>query len=94
MWSIGVMFYEMLTGILQLIKGRTPWSASNEKELLDKLLKQPVTYNSSISTDTKDLISRLLQTDESKRMTLKEFETHPLITKATSILTRDARGKS
>ena len=57
------------------------WSASNEKELLEKLTKQPIVFPSSISNDTKDLISKLLQTDESKRISIKEFDSHVLMTK-------------
>jgi serine/threonine-protein kinase ULK2 len=34
-WSLGVVYYEMLFGV-------TPWQANTEKELADKIVSVPV----------------------------------------------------
>jgi serine/threonine protein kinase len=55
-WSLGVLFYEML-------HGRTPWEPAAEKELLDKMLKQNYTLNRNLSEDLKDFIKKCLTYD-------------------------------
>lgn len=62
-WSLGVILYEML-------HGKAPWSSSTEKELIEKMGKQPVTFARNISEDTKDFIRKCLTYEENQRLGL------------------------
>lgn len=54
-WSIGLIFYEML-------HGKTPWQASNELQLVNAIYNHRIVY-SKISDLAKDFISRCLVID-------------------------------
>jgi len=41
-WSIGIMIFELL-------HGETPWECKTEKELMEKMVKIPVKFSSSLS---------------------------------------------
>lgn len=53
LWSIGLIFYEML-------HGKTPWMANNELQLITAIHTQKVTYSKLISDTSRDFISRCL----------------------------------
>jgi serine/threonine protein kinase len=53
-----------------LLHGRTPWEAANERELVDKMLKQAPTMSRDLSDDVKDFLRKCFLTDESKRLGL------------------------
>ena len=76
LWSIGVVFYQMLYG-------KTPFDAKNYKDLQKKVKE----YSGSnlrfakdiqISQECKDLLIGLMQYDPKKRVEWKEFFNHPL----------------
>ena len=76
LWSIGVVFYQMLYG-------KTPFDAKNYKDLQKKVKE----YSGSnlrfskdvhISKECKDLLIGLLQYDPKKRIEWKNFFNHPL----------------
>lgn len=76
LWSIGVVFYQMLYG-------KTPFDAKNYKDLQKKVKE----YSGSnlkfskdvhISKECKDLLIGLLQYDPKKRIEWKDFFNHPL----------------
>ena len=54
LWSIGLIFYEML-------HGKTPWIANNELQLVNAIHSQKLKISKSLSHDTRDFISRCLQ---------------------------------
>ena len=57
LWSIGLIYYEML-------HGRTPWPAKNELQLVTGIYSKPVTFGKDISDKSKDFIKRCLQIHE------------------------------
>ena len=74
LWSIGIIFYEMLIG-------KTPFQAKNIYELIRKIendkIKIPSKFN--LSQSCKDLLISLLQKNPDKRIEWDEFFNHPLL---------------
>lgn len=73
-WSCGVIFYILLTGI-------PPFNGANDEEILSKVLDgyfhfKPPTFK-SVSSQCKDLIRKLLSYDVKKRITATEALSHP-----------------
>ena len=67
-WSMGVLFYELLTG-------RTPWDCKNEKDLKERILAGKIDYSClNVSQPLKHLISRCLEREEEKRISFGELE--------------------
>jgi len=77
MWSIGVIFFILLGGY-------PPFSHDNHRELYRKIRKGEFTFSpkywKNISSEAKDLISKLLVTNPDKRMTAKAALSHEWIT--------------
>lgn len=73
-WSIGVIFYEIL-------HGKAPWACSSEKQLIEEINRNSVSMLKTLSEDLKDFIRKCLTPDEKKRISLKEFSNHPLTVK-------------
>lgn len=73
-WALGVLLYLMVTGTL-------PFSASNDFDCY-KLIKKG-TYKSpkAVSTECKDLISKMLNTDPKQRTTIDDVSSHPWLLK-------------
>ena len=61
LWSIGLIYYEML-------HGRTPWPASNQLQLLNGIYTKKIIFNKQISELSKDFIRKCLQIHEDERM--------------------------
>jgi calcium-dependent protein kinase len=57
LWSIGLIFYEMIYGF-------TPWPANNELQLLNNIMTKAVPFDSSISEYSKDFIKKCLKIKE------------------------------
>ena len=72
MWSLGVLTYEFLVG-------KPPFEAETNNETYKRITKVAVMYPSHVSTEAKDLISRLLRKVPSQRLTLAEVMDHPWI---------------
>lgn len=73
-WALGVLAYELVVGV--------PPFEENSKELTYKrILKCDLNFPESISKDAKDLISKLLVTDTTQRLSLTGVKTHPWILK-------------
>lgn len=53
LWSIGLIYYEML-------HGRTPWPASNEIQLIQGIYSKKPSFQPSVSGLSKDFILKCL----------------------------------
>lgn len=75
-WSLGIIIYTILIG-------KTPFETQNFCELLDKVKRMDYTFpkNKKISDDAKDLISKILVEDPSKRLTLDQILEHKFFKK-------------
>jgi serine/threonine protein kinase len=67
-WSIGLIYYEMLFG-------KTPWSARSQYDLIKNIENVPLKfpYTVSISEESKDLLKRSLQIEERNRLSWEEL---------------------
>ena len=72
LWSLGIIFYELLTG-------KTPFTANNHMELLENIEKQKIYFPShiKISHDARDLLVRLLNKNSKERITWDQLFNHP-----------------
>ena len=78
LWSIGLIFYEM-------VYGQTPWPANNEVQLLNNIMTRPIPFNTKISDQSKDFIKRCLKIKEEERMSWEEAFSHPLMDESLSL---------
>ena len=60
-WSLGCIFYEMLVG-------KFPFRFQKDGKLNSEVYKKPIRYPSYLDIKAKDLISKLLENDPSKRL--------------------------
>lgn len=60
-WSFGILGYDLLTG-------GSPFRASCDTKIKDKILKQKLNLPFYISSDARDLLTRLLRKDPRKRL--------------------------
>ena len=69
-WSLGVVFYEMLLG-------RAPWAATSERELLSKIMDTPILnlVPTSLSPRCVEFLRRTLDVNPKTRMTPEELDT-------------------
>jgi serine/threonine protein kinase len=67
-WCLGSVLYEMLFGL-------PPFYSKNQKEMYERILKQPLTISSLASAPSRDILQSLLQKDRHKRLGAKrDFE--------------------
>lgn len=60
-WSLGALGYDLLTG-------SPPFKANNNAKLQEKILKQKLTLPYFLGPDAKDLLTRLMRKEPSKRL--------------------------
>ena len=60
-WSLGAIGFDLLTG-------SAPFSGGNHKKIQDNILKQKLQLPYFLGPDAKDLLTRLLRKDPSKRL--------------------------
>jgi chromosome segregation ATPase len=74
LWSVGVLLYKMLTDDF-------PFPANNPRQLLERILSETPHFppDVQLSSEMKDLLTRLLQKDESLRISWTEFFLHPCV---------------
>ncbi|CAD8123078.1 unnamed protein product [Paramecium sonneborni] len=73
-WSIGVMFYELLYGV-------TPWMANGQCELLEKITTQSLQFPEIPvrSQKVKNLLKRMLTVNEADRISWEDLFTNEII---------------
>ena len=69
-WSSGVILYAMVCGYL-------PFEDQNTKKLYQKILNADYKLPSFLSDEAKDLITRILNPDPTKRFTIEDIRDHP-----------------
>ncbi|KAJ1563512.1 Serine/threonine-protein kinase ulk3, partial [Nowakowskiella sp. JEL0078] len=80
LWSVGVIFYEMIVGV-------PPFNDSSTVEELLKNITSPIPHflslpdslSSSVSTQSQNLVQHLLNRSPEKRISFSDFFNHPLI---------------
>jgi len=72
-WSIGVLLYV-------LVCGKFPWYDPDMINLFQKIRKEPLCLPSHLSTDLKDLLSKLLDKDPIHRITVSNIFKHSWFT--------------
>jgi serum/glucocorticoid-regulated kinase 2 len=76
-WTLGVLLYEMLTGL-------PPYYDENTNEMYRKILQEPLTFPGDlVPNSAKDLLSRLLDRDPGRRLGANgaaEIKAHPFFT--------------
>ncbi|CAD8198529.1 unnamed protein product [Paramecium octaurelia] len=72
-WSLGVMFY-------QILNGKVPWQAGTEQEFIKVITTTPIHFSKSIniSSAAKDLIDKCLQLEENKRYNCNQLLEHEI----------------
>ncbi|WFD21486.1 non-specific serine/threonine protein kinase [Malassezia equina] len=78
-WTLGVLLYEMLTGL-------PPFFSEEVNEMYRKILQEPLTFPPSVRPDARDLLTRLLQRDPAQRLGsppggASDIKNHPFFTK-------------
>ena len=78
-WTLGVLLYEMLTGL-------PPFYSEDVNEMYRKILYDPLVFLPDVRPDARDLLRRLLERDASKRLGsppggAMEIKNHPFFTK-------------
>jgi aurora kinase len=75
LWCLGVLTYEFAAGF-------APFSECfDRKDMVRKIRELEFDYPSHFSPELKDFVRALLKTNPQDRMSLKEAENHPWITK-------------
>ena len=77
LWSVGVVYYQMLFGETPFFGFTMPDLINDIKKKADGKLKFPKT----VSSESKDLLLKILVTDPQKRMDWSTFFNHPLFKK-------------
>jgi len=72
LWSLGVLTFEFLVG-------KPPFEAESNNETYRRITKVDLRFPAHVSTEAKDLISRLLRKEPNERLTLEEVVKHPWI---------------
>lgn len=72
-WACGIILYVLLVGY-------PPFNGQTDKEILSKIVKQPLTFDemdwSKISKEARDLISKMLEKNPNKRISLEHIFEH------------------
>lgn len=76
-WTLGVLLYEMLTGL-------PPYYDENTNEMYRKILQEPLTFPGElVPSSARDLLSKLLNRDPTQRLGANgaaEIKAHPFFT--------------
>ncbi|EGR31480.1 protein kinase domain protein [Ichthyophthirius multifiliis] len=98
-WSIGMMFYEMLFGktqkiklIIQYIYIQSPWPARDVQSYLRNMKSFPLKfpYDKQIGQNTRDFIVKCLTLNEKDRINWDDIFSHPILQLQTGQQTKPA----
>lgn len=78
LWSMGILLYALLCGYL-------PFDDEKIPQLYKKIQNGKYENPPWLTEESKTLISRMLQVDPQKRVTIKQLMTHPWLTKDTNV---------
>ena len=73
-WCIGVLLFELITGIV-------PFQGNDIDTLKSNILHLKISWPKDINPDAKNLISKILKLEPNQRISLKEILQHPFILK-------------
>jgi serine/threonine protein kinase len=73
-WAAGVSLYCFMFG-------RVPFAATSVKELADKVQNEPLVIPKETDPGLRDLITKLLEKDPDKRITISGIKVHPWVTR-------------
>jgi serine/threonine protein kinase len=73
-WCLGILLFEMLCGF-------TPFKGSTKDTIIENITKKKVKFPRSISTESKDLILKILEKNPTKRMSIEEIKEHAWVVK-------------
>jgi serine/threonine protein kinase len=71
MWSMGIVFYEML-------HGKVPWTGYDTDNLYDNIKNKELEFKPGLKSTIKDLISKMLTVDPNARISWKDIMQHPI----------------
>ncbi|OHT04497.1 CAMK family protein kinase [Tritrichomonas foetus] len=74
-WSIGVIFFAMLTGQL-------PWTKRNQNQLFEQIRRGEYTVPTYVSPQCKSLITGLMTVNAKKRLSAAQALSHPFLANA------------
>jgi len=74
-WALGFVFYQMLFGL-------TPWTGKSQIDLYNNINSIQLKFSEStpVSDNAKDLLKKMLDPAESKRISWPDIFKHPLVT--------------
>ncbi|KAG8505387.1 Serine/threonine-protein kinase PLK4, partial [Galemys pyrenaicus] len=81
-WSLGCMFYTLLTG-------RPPFDTDTVKNTLNKVVLADYEMPTFLSRDAKDLIHQLLRRNPADRLSLSSVFDHPFMARSSSARSKD-----
>lgn len=81
-WSLGILCYEFCCGV-------PPFETDTHDETYSRIKDVDLNFPPFLSTDVKDLISKILVWDPSKRLSLQQILHHPWIIKNADLYSED-----
>ena len=73
-WSLGILFYELLMG-------HSPFKDKTTKNTIVNIKLHDLKFDKEISDDCKDLINKLLEVNKEKRINIKDILSHNFVKK-------------
>lgn len=73
-WCIGILMFELLTGNI-------PFQGSDQQTLNSNILRNKICWPKDMDLSAKDLISKILKTDPTERISLADMLKHPFFIK-------------
>lgn len=77
-WSVGVIAYAMLVGVL-------PWTKRNQRQLFEQIIKADFSLPAYLSEGPRDLITKMLNPDPCRRISVDQCLLHPWIKSAPNV---------
>jgi serine/threonine-protein kinase ULK/ATG1 len=85
-WSVGMLFYELLFGKL-------PWNGYSVPSLYNNIQNKPLSFPKQVRDETMDLLSRMLMIKEEDRLSWREVFKHPALIKMEVVQEPEEQGE-